>query len=79
MTHACVCFERRLPRKIRSAKLSGSLDVGHVFSPRFLSCDKKGGRLPGRDPASSCKHCQRLPEQLASHAIKNRAFSSTSP
>ena len=52
MTHAAVFSERRLPRKIRFAKLSGSMDAGHVSLPTFLPCSKKVGRPPGRDPAS---------------------------
>ena len=52
---AAVCFERRLPRLPRFAGRSGTLDVGHVFSPRFLSCNKKGGRPPGRNPGICAK------------------------
>ena len=33
----------------------GDADSGHVFSPRFLSCNKKGGRLPGRNPGICAK------------------------
>ena len=49
---------RGAPRKrtdaglpLRSAK--GSQTVGRVSLPPFLSRDKKGGRPPGRDPASA--------------------------
>ena len=48
MTHAGVCFERRLPRKIRYAKLSGTLAAGQIFRLPFW-LGKKGGRPPGRD------------------------------
>ena len=68
MTHAGVCFERRLPRKIRSAKLLGTLDVGHVSLLTFLPCSKKVSRLPGRDPASCSKQCQ-LAASIASHTL----------
>ena len=52
MPHAGVCCGRRLPRLPRYAGQSGTLTAGHVFSPSFLPCSKKVGRLPGRDPAS---------------------------
>ena len=74
-----VCSERRLPRKFRNAKLSGSLDVGQIFRLPFW-LGKKGGRPPGRDPASSRQQgkptpVRKPPRKDQNHKHKRQALS----
>ena len=69
MTHAGVYSDRRLPRLPRYAGRSGTLDVGQIFRLHFW-LGKKGGRLPGRDPANcSMQSSQR---QLEKHPASSR-------
>ena len=53
MTHAGVCFERRLPRKIRYAKLSGTLTAGTFFPLAFCRATKREVARRGEIPASA--------------------------
>ena len=55
---AAVCFERRLPRKIRCAKLSGTLDVGAHLWLTFLCAQK--GESPAGAKSRHLREAQRF-------------------